>query len=129
MNKVATFSQPTPMLNVKDIDKTIEWYQSIGFTLVETNQKFTPEEPVNWAYLERDGAALMFNLNPACETGSQSVTLYIKTDSVDAVYEEIKSKVKVIDEIKNQFYGMRDFYFEDLNGFKFGVGQSLETVN
>lgn len=126
MTKTITLEPATPMLNVSNIKETIKWYENIGFEVVQTSEKFVPNEPVNWAYLKRDSATLMLNLDTCSKHQGESITLYMNSGNVDSIYEEIKDKVKIVDDIRDQFYGMRDFYFEDINGFKFGIGQPLK---
>lgn len=125
MKSSVSLKQSVAILDVTNIAETIEWYESIGFNVLQTNEKFCPGQEVNWAYLKRDDAAIMLNSNDQSNHSGQSVTLYMHTDNVDDLYTELKEKVKIEEELQDRFYGLRDFYFEDINGFKFGIGQPI----
>lgn len=46
----------TPMLHVAEIEKSIQFYERLGFVTVETDHC----APIGWARLSCEGAALMF---------------------------------------------------------------------
>ena len=48
----------TPMIHVPDVRATIEWYQSIGFALVGTDEEYGD---LHWAVLSFGDSEVMFN--------------------------------------------------------------------
>jgi len=46
-----------------------------------------------------------------------SSTFYIEVEDVEALYESVKSKVTIIKDISTTWYGQREFYVQDLNGY------------
>lgn len=73
-----------PFLRVPNIPKTITWYESIGFTCLGTHQE--PVCELDWAMLERDGAAFMLYLKEGNEvSANKNAGLYFKMESKDFV--------------------------------------------
>jgi uncharacterized glyoxalase superfamily protein PhnB len=46
-----------------------------------------------------------------------SATYYIRVDDVDKFYETIATKVEIIKPIETTWYGMREFYIRDIDGY------------
>ena len=58
-----------------------------------------------------------------------SQTLYIRLDQdVDAHYQNLKDEVSVVTEPTTKFYGMREWYMQDCNGYVLCFGQMLEPA-
>ena len=49
-------SYSTPMLHVAEIERSIRFYELLGFVTIDTDRC----EPLGWARMHCDGAALMF---------------------------------------------------------------------
>jgi uncharacterized glyoxalase superfamily protein PhnB len=85
-------------------------------------------EEWGWASLKRDSVAIMLALpnehipfdKPAF-TGS----LYLYSDEVDVLWQQVKDKVKVCYPIENFEYGMREFAIYDNNGYLLQFGQEI----
>jgi len=85
-----------PFIKVAGIEKTIKWYQNIGFTCVATNHIWEPGCELNWARLEWEGAAFMLgpderNIIPH----SKDASLWFNVDTVATLlkcYNAITSK-------------------------------------
>ncbi|MBM3700013.1 MAG: bleomycin resistance family protein [Actinobacteria bacterium] len=115
----------TPNLIVDDVNKTIEFYQStLGcFELVLTDPK---KGQFDWALMRCEDVELMFQSKkslkdkipafPETESGG-SVIIYIEVDSIEPLYNWIKDRVKVVSELSDTQYRMREFLIEDCNGF------------
>ena len=114
----------TPNLLVDDMDRTIDFYTNVlRFEILAT----VPEAaPFNWAMLKRDGVSLMFQTRaslseeiPGFATvpvgGSQ--TFYIDVDQVEPLYQSLKGRVTVVQDLHTAFYGAREFAFRDCNGY------------
>ena len=46
-----------------------------------------------------------------------TLTLYMEVSGVDAIYEELKGRVKVTMPLEKKFYGVTEFAFEDPDGY------------
>lgn len=114
-----------PMIHVPDVSATVDWYTSIGFTLIRHNEE---DGEMNWAKLAFGNSELMVNAGGRPGSGHRrDVDLYITTDNVDELYRRLKDRVEVVEEIHDAFYGMREFIARDVNGFWVAFGQPVQT--
>ncbi len=105
-----------PMIHVSDVLATVEWYQSIGF--IVDNTYGNESDGLSFAVLSFGESQVMFNQGGSPSTSKRrEVDLYVYTEGVDQVYEQLKDKVDVVEGPHNTFYGMREFIFRDLNRF------------
>jgi uncharacterized glyoxalase superfamily protein PhnB len=117
-----------PMLNVPDVERTIEWYARLGFRVARATRGAGLDRKPNWAWLSRGEVHLMVNAGDTTAAGPrQEVQLYILTDDVDAEYEALKDQVTVLAKLAETFYGMKEFIVEDVNGFSICFGQRLRA--
>ena len=126
MTKELKLGMPIPMINVIDVEVTIEWYQSIGFELIRTNQYWSPEDPISWAFLHRDNAHLMLNSGGKEGGAKEDLKLFFDTNDVDGLFQQIKDNVDVVFEPVTQFYDRREFEIKDINGYQLVFGQAIE---
>ena len=134
----------TPNLAVADIRQTIQFYsENLGFELVmavpETQdgideQLFDNKEYV-YAMLKKDDAALMFMRTDGFEEDitiadkisiGASVSFYMQGKGIDAFYEKLKNKNIQISELKLTWYGIKEFYIKDNNGYILGFAEEIE---
>ena len=52
-------------------------------------------------------------------------SLYLRTDNVDAWWQELKDKTELVYPIENFDYGMREFAIKDCNGYMLQFGQPV----
>jgi uncharacterized glyoxalase superfamily protein PhnB len=120
---MTTFTSVTPNLLVRDIDASTAFYRDVlGFSVRQT----VPEAaPFVFIWLERDGVPVFLNDPKAIEhdfpdaasrPAGGTATLFFVLTGVDAWYEAVKSRAKVVMPLKTQFYGMREFAVEDPDG-------------
>jgi len=112
----------SPNIFVKDINKTIDFYEQLGFSLTTT----VPEEgDFIFAMMTCGSVIFMFQTfeslgdelpNVSRQKGG-SLLLYIQTDEVRNLFDQIKDKVKVIKGLEKTFYGATEFSIEDNNGY------------
>jgi len=126
MRKKPTLHPPVTMLNVPDLQAAIRWYEGIGFEVAELQPQDSNCSP-NWALLAYGKATLMLSAGGNDQRPKNDSSLYFRTDQVDALYAQMKDQVEVQYEPRDQFYGMRDFWVLDLNGFILGFGQTLQS--
>jgi uncharacterized glyoxalase superfamily protein PhnB len=46
-----------------------------------------------------------------------SCTFYMELENIEDFYEKIKDKVEIVKELCTTWYGMREFYIRDNNGY------------
>jgi len=83
----------TPMLHVAEIEKSIRFYELLGFTTIDTDRC----KPLGWARLHCEGGAVMFlRAEEPLEAASHAVLLYMYTPDLVALREQLlASGVKV----------------------------------
>lgn len=114
------------IIKVKDIPKTIEWYQNIGFTCVATNRIWEPDCELNWARIEWEGAAFMLGPDERNSISSQKDTsLWFNVQFVDKIAESLKQKGISFDTEEETFYGRKVISFNDINGFTVSFSSEL----
>jgi uncharacterized glyoxalase superfamily protein PhnB len=121
----------SPLLAVRNMKETIEFYKNtLRFKM---GMAFPDADNPEYADLSKDGMVLMFI--PAKDHGIGSgeklgtgVYLYMEIDGdIDEYYAELKGKgVKIVTEIKDEPYGVRDFSIEDINGYKLAFNRRIE---
>jgi len=112
-----------PMLHVPDVRATIDWYTSIGFTLLRQNDD---DGEINWASLTRDGSEIMLSLGGAPSSAHRrEVDLYILTDDIDAMRRTLPDPVDIVEDLHDTFYGMRELIIRDNNRFWVTFGQPI----
>ena len=126
--------QLTPNLAVKDIRETINYYaKNFNFKLVmavsedKSSMGDTLEENTQyiWANMINEEISFMFQREDSLKedvgdffnTLGSSSTYYIGLDDVDELYDRVKEEVDVIKHIEDTWYGQREFYVRDLNGY------------
>ena len=116
----------TPMIHVPDVRATIDWYKSLDFNVVNANED---NGKIDWAMLSFGDSAVMFNAGGQNTTSDRrDVDLYVHTDNVSDLYERLRERVEVREELHHTFYGMREFIIRDLNGFWVTFGQEVSQT-
>ncbi len=118
----------SPALAVRNMIQTIQFYRdSLGFKMGMT---FPNADNPEYADLSKDGMVLMFisaeNIGISRdEKLGMGVNLYMQIDgNIDKYYNELKDKnVKIVVDIKDEPYGVRDFTVEDMDGYKLTFNQ------
>jgi uncharacterized glyoxalase superfamily protein PhnB len=109
-----------PMIHVPDVRATAAWYQSIGFTVVAEHED-------DFAMLRfGDGAVMFTEGGQPSDAFRREVDLYVYVDEVDALFEQLKDRVDVIEGLHDTFYGTREIIIRDCNRFWITFGRQLE---
>ena len=134
----------TPNFEVKNIKETVQFYESIlGFSLVmavpETQdgieQSFADGKEYVYAVVSKDKVEMMFQQTDSFKRDVEmakdipfgaSVSFYMEVEGLDNFYNDIKNKVKEITEPKIAWYGMKEFYTKDPNGYILGFAEKTE---
>jgi hypothetical protein len=111
-----------PMIHVPDVRATVEWYQSIGFSIVNTYGN--DSGGLSFAIVSFGETWVMFNQGgqPSSQF-RREVDLYIYTNKVDDIYKRLKDRVEVIEKPHDTFYGMHELIIRDLNRFWLTFGE------
>lgn len=130
----------TPNLAVRDIKETVAFYRDIlGFELMmavpEDKSDFAPVLQEDKKYLfvqmKKDNIELMLqeieslkeDVGAFFDKIGGSLTLFIRVEDVDKLYSDISQKVNIVKDIETAWYGMREFYIKDCNGYILGFAQ------
>ena len=120
------FQALTVMLKVPDIRAAIAFYTSIGFSMAGTDEFHYGEGNINWARLENGAVSLMLSVG-GDDRPKPSQDFFLRVEDADAFYALIKDKVTIRAVLRDQFYGMRDFWFTDPFGYHWGAGHPVEA--
>jgi lactoylglutathione lyase len=122
----------TPNLMVEDVAQTLTFYEDVlGFTTLTT----VPDEPpFVFAIVQRDGVEMMFQSRPSLSENvpalagmpiGASQSFYVEVENVEELYRQIEGKAEIAVDMHTTWYGTREFYFRDINGYIFGFSQAL----
>jgi uncharacterized glyoxalase superfamily protein PhnB len=134
----------TPNLAVTDIRKTVRFYcENLGFELVMAvpvtqdgiEQQLSDGKKYVYAMLKKDSIELMIQRIDTFQedivmAGQQdigaSVSFYMQGKGIETFYAELKNKNIQMSEIKHTWYGIKEFYIQDNNGYILGFAEETE---
>jgi uncharacterized glyoxalase superfamily protein PhnB len=109
---------------VPDVRATAAWYETIGFTVLET----FGDGGEGFAILSAGNTRLMLNQGGRPSMAARrEVDLYVDVDQVDQLFAFLLDRVQVVAELDDTDYGMREFIIRDPNGFWITFGQNRGT--
>lgn len=109
--------QFVPMISVADIERSIAFYNHLGF---EVGNTFTPAGAAkpSWAWLHSGEAQLMLSASQRSVAKEHSVLFYSYTDDVDAARASLVEAGLNAGEMRNPFYSPRgEFELIDPDGY------------
>ena len=114
----------TPNPIVSSVERSLAFYCDVlGFTRTGT---VPDESPYVFATVQSGPVEICFNAKgPALEEYPAlagrpiggTLTLYMETSGVEAIYRVLKDRVKVTLPLEKKFYGVTEFAFEDPDGY------------
>lgn len=124
-------------LHVPDFEKTKEFYGKLGFQVVREEK---PEEKKGYLVLQKDNNILCFwpgneyvwehtyfkQFSKETKLG-YGVEIVIMVEDIDDFYNEVKSFVNVVGDLKLQPWGVKDFRIEDPFGFYLRFTEPLDV--
>ncbi len=131
----------TPNFEVRNIRETVQFYESVlGFSLIMAvpatqdgvHEAFADGVEYVYALMKNGDVELMFQRSDSFKHDVElasgdwigaSVSFYIEVDALAELYDTIKGQVQSITELKTTWYGMKEFYMKDLNGYILGFAQ------
>jgi uncharacterized glyoxalase superfamily protein PhnB len=127
------FKKLTPNLVVRDVAASMEFYRSVlGFQPAIT----VPEQPpyvfgsvtngaVEIFFNDQKAVAADYSALGAKPIGG-SLTLFMEVEGIHDVLAAVqKSGAKITMPLKDQFYGMREFAFEDPEGWVITIAERI----
>ena len=122
--RVPRLRAATPMIHVSDVKATTSWYESIGFTVLDTYGD--GRDGMSFAILVAGATRLMFDQGgrPSA-VERREVDIYVDVDDAHEIFTTLRDHVDVIHELDDTDYGMREFIIRDPNGFWITFGQTL----
>ena len=124
MAPTSSFNKLTPNLIVDSVERSLAFYENVlGFTRGFTVPEASPFVfgsvvcgSIEVFFNEKTTAVKeypAFGGKPVGLTG----TMFIEMTGVDAWHERLKSQAKIVMPLVTQFYGMKEFAFEDPDGY------------
>ena len=123
----------TPNLAVSDVRQTIQFYsENLGFELImavpETqdgiDEQLSDNKVYVYEFLKKDNVELMLQRVDCFHEDvtidgkiGASVSFYMQGKGIEAFYEELKNKTIQVFELKLTWYGIKEFYIRDNNGY------------
>jgi lactoylglutathione lyase len=123
----------TPNLVVRNVEDSLKFYLEI----LELEKAITvPEQsPYVFASVSDGAIEIFFNdqkivaaeYPKLAATIGASLTLYMEVDNLQEVLDRVrKAGAKISMPVTDQFYGMREFAFEDGDGYTITIAQKVE---
>lgn len=139
------FKRITPDLMVLDVARTVKFYaEKLGFKiamLVSENEKtietrLDDSKKYVYAMVSRNDVFVMFMRKDVYEEDVRalkgfpigaSATFYCDVDNVDELYDFCKGNgVELITDLSTTWYGMKEFYIKDCNGYILGFAEKAK---
>jgi len=129
------FQKLTPNLVVGDVAASMEFYRSVlGFQPAIT----VPDEPPYvFGSVTSGSVEIFFNDRKAvaedypplgARPAGGALTLFMEVEGIEEVLAAVqKSGTKVVMPLKQQFYGMREFAFEDPEGWIITIAERVKS--
>jgi catechol 2,3-dioxygenase-like lactoylglutathione lyase family enzyme len=119
-----------PLVQVFDMPRSIRFYRDLlGFKVVSSSKAMSADpDDVNWVLLQLSNAEIMLNTaydpddvpeapEPGRWSGHQDTCLYFGCPDVDGAHQHLVSQGLEIDPPKVAWYGMKQLYLKDPDGF------------
>jgi uncharacterized glyoxalase superfamily protein PhnB len=122
----------TPNLVVRNVEASLKLYREI--LGLEKAISVPDESPYIFAAVSNGAVEIFFNdqktvaaeLPNLAATIGASLTLYMEVDSLQSVLERVqKAGAKISMPVTEQFYGMKEFAFEDGDGYTITIAQKM----
>lgn len=109
----------TPMLRVAEIERSIPFYELLGFDLIDTDRC----EPIGWARMHCQGGALMLlRSDEPVNREAQAVMFYMYTPDLPAYREQLAGKSVEVTPIQYPDHGPSgEAYLVDPDGYQLGI--------
>jgi uncharacterized glyoxalase superfamily protein PhnB len=128
------YQKLTPNLVVRDVAASVNFYCSVlGF---QPGMKVPDTPPYVFASVVKDNVEIFFNDHKAVEEDypalvsrpiGGTLTLFTEVEGIEDVLRAVeKAGAKITMPLKTQFYGMREFAFEDPEGWVLTIAERVK---
>lgn len=108
----------TPLLHVASIERSIAFYERLGFEVVDTDRC----EPIGWARLHCQGGAMMLLRGEEAMDPGPAVMFYMYVDGLSALREQLVTAGVRVSEIQYPDHGPSgEVYLDDPDGYHVGI--------
>lgn len=109
-----------PMLPVKSMPASVEFYEKLGFKLEQRNDHW------GWAMLAFDECRLMVDqsINQHPNAPRQSV-LYLYPENLAEYHAQVRRNGLTVPDLERTFYDMTEFRIDDPDGNRLWIGQRV----
>ncbi len=125
----------SPNLAVRDIRESLNFYiNKLGFKLlmaVPSSQdtvdlELKADSDYVYAMITKDGVQLMLQEQQSFQQDVSlvedleiraSILLYIEVEGIEELHSELKNKELELTALKTTWYGMKEFYLKDIDGY------------
>lgn len=122
-----------PMLAVKDIRKSVEFYcDALGFHMESTRDKL---EEWNWAYLTNGSIHLMLSGRLEQPEGTvpedepeDTTSYYFYPDDLAVFHQALTIQGYPVSDLYVTFYGMKEFWLTDPDGHLLTFGEQAQDI-
>lgn len=112
-----------PMLPVKSMPKSIEFYEKLGFRVERR------EDHWGWAMLCVGDCRIMVDQSINGDPRAPRLSVvYLYPEDVAAYHAQVRASGLAVPDLETTFYGMKEFRIEDPDGNRLWIGQ-LELQN
>lgn len=136
------YTSLTPNLMVQDVRKSAEFYiNTLGFELLmavpesqDTVLNKIPEDKnIVYALLQSWSVQIMLQEENTLKKDIQNFTwknigatisLYMDVENIDELYKSLLWKIIIIKDLSTTWYGMREFYITDIDGYVLGFAEA-----
>jgi uncharacterized glyoxalase superfamily protein PhnB len=134
----------TPNFAVADIRQTVQFYsENLGFELVMAvpatqdgaDTQLVGDREYVYAMMQRERVELMFQQRDSFhedvslagnEPIGASVSFYMEGNDIEPFYAGLKSRDIQVSDLKLTWYGIKEFYMKDNNGYILGFAEEAE---
>lgn len=112
-----------PMLPVKSMSASVEFYQKLGFSVEQRNDDW------RWAMLRFDECRLMVDqsINVHRDAPRQSVIYFYPEDIVE-YHRQVRENGVTVPDLDVTFYGLTEFRLDDPDGNRLWIGQNRASA-
>jgi uncharacterized glyoxalase superfamily protein PhnB len=125
----------TPNLMVADVNATIDFYREV--------LDFQPEQTVpvtgrfDWASMKSGDVEVMFQSRASLGEElpvltdrpiGASLTPYMQLMGIAELYERLRDRAAIVQEMHDTFYGAREFAIRDHNGYILAFAESIAAA-
>jgi uncharacterized glyoxalase superfamily protein PhnB len=109
-----------PILHVRDLDTAVAFFEVLGF---ECQWRWGEPTRIAGMYLSQ----FVIHIRHVEQAPVAATSLYIQVDNANPFYDYVRERgIKVVEDLQDRPYGMRDFGIAGPEGIHISIGHELE---